>query len=697
LEMNSPYVVVDGNSIISVPEDIPTPVKYAVDIITRDHTKVFGKPPILVTSFSEKADLIIRYAATDKDCPVRPEAFTFRFIENNGKMSFHIIGYDDLGIIYGLLEYSRQYLGVDPFWYWGDIPVKPKTMIHIPANDFNSHEKAVKYRGWFVNDEVCLIGWKEEYPPTKEIWFPVFEALLRCGGNMVIPGTDLPKHGIHAELASEMGLWVTHHHAEPLGAEMFLRAFPGKTPSYKEHPELFESLWEEAIHKQKNKKIVWVLSFRGQGDAPFWHYDHQFDTPEKRGSMISKVVHRQYEMISKSVDHPVCSMALYGEISELYKAGHIKVPEEVIKIWADNGYGRMVSRRQGNENYRIPSLPSPDDVGEHGIYYHITFHDLQASNHLTMFPSPPEFLKEELEKAFGAGAVSYLLLNSGNIRMHLYPLDMVSQLWNNGTINAEEHLMTFIKRLYKTNTKEIAKLYRSYFEKTISYGPNPDDKAGDEFYHHPARKILGHWLQGKSDIPMGKLYWATGEISFTEQVNWFMEKCQSSLTGWEEYLQQCRDLSLQLPDKDRQRFADQLLIQGELHASGCKGFISLCNAYIAYTQEDYPLAFVHASRSIGYYKESKQALKQAEHGKWKHFYRGDWLTNIDSTIYSLEALRKFLRMQGDSPDFFLWYKEYLMPETEKYIYLENTHRNPLSDDELAKRLAEKFFERVETR
>ncbi|WHY02456.1 glycosyl hydrolase 115 family protein [Neobacillus sp. DY30] len=689
--MSSSYVVIDGNSILSVPEYIPAPVKHAVDMITRDHTKVFGKPLRVETSFSEEADLVIRYAANDKDCPARPEAYSYRFIENNGKWSFHIIGYDDLGIVYGLLEYSRQYLEVDPFWYWGDIPVKQKTAIHIPTNDYLSLEKAVKYRGWFVNDEVCLIGWKEEYPPTEEIWFPVFEALLRCGGNMVIPGTDLPKHGIHAELAAEMGLWVTHHHAEPLGAEMFLRAFPGKTPSYKDQPELFESLWEEAIQKQKNQKVVWVLSFRGQGDAPFWHYDPQFDTPEKRGAMISKVVRRQYEMISKSVEHPVCSMALYGEISELYKAGHIKVPEDVIKIWADNGYGKMVSRRQGNENYRIPSLPSAEDSGEHGIYYHITFHDLQASNHLTMFPSQPELLKEELEKAFEAGAVSYLLLNSGNIRMHLYPLDIVSQLWNNGTMDIEEHLMTFVKRLYKTNTKEIAQLYRSYFAKSIPYGPNPDDKAGDEFYHHPARKILGYWLQGKTNVPLEKLYWATGEISFTDQVKWFMEKCQHGLTGWEAFLQQCRSLSLQLPEEDRQRFADQLLLQGELHASGCKGFISLCDAYISFTKNDYPVAFVHASRSIDYYKESKQALKRAEHGKWKHFYRGDWLTNIDSTIYALEALRKFLRMQGDCPDFFLWYKEYLMPETEKYIYLENTHRNPLSDDELAKRLAEKFF------
>jgi hypothetical protein len=685
-------VIINGDSIISLPENSTGPVRHAVDMIMRDHKKVFGKMPNLISSNTETANIVVRYASNHDECPGRPEAFGYRFIEDNGELSFHIVGYDDLGIIYGLLHYSHQYLGVDPFWFWADLPIKQRSVIHIPAVIFNSPEKKVKYRGWFVNDEVCLIGWKEDYPPSRDIWYPVFEALLRCGGNMVIPGTDLPKDGIHAELAAEMGLWVTHHHAEPLGAEMFLRAFPGKKPSYKQNPELFESLWEEAIEKQKDKKIVWVLSFRGQGDAPFWHYDPEFDTPEKRGAMISKVVHRQYEMISKSVDNPVCSIALYGEISELYKAGHVKVPEGVIKIWADNGYGKMVTRRQGNENYRISSLPAVNETGEHGIYYHITFHDLQASNHLTMFPSPPELIKEELANAFDAGAVSYLLLNSGNIRMHLYPLDLIGELWNNGTINIEKHLETYIGRLYSTKNKEIAELYKSYFENTISYGPNPDDKAGDEFYHHPARKIIGHWLQGKTDIPMEKLYWATGEIPFTDQVKWFKKKCEIGLAGWVEFLKQCRQISLLLPEENKQRFSDQLLQQAELHAFGCKGFISLCNAYISFTKKEYPLAFVHASESINSYKECKQALRRAEHGKWENFYRADWLTNIDSTIYSLEALRKFLRMQGDSPDFFLWYKEYLMPETEKYIYLENTQRNPLSDDELAQRLAGKFLQ-----
>ena len=174
---------------------------------------------------------------------------------------------------------AENFLGIEPFWFWADQVIVLRNEIVIECEDYDAPAQKARYRGWFVNDEVCLIGWKDSYPPSREVWEPVFEALLRCGGNMVIPGTDLPRHGIHYELAAEMGLWVTHHHAEPLGAEMFLRSYPGKQASYQAHPELFEALWEEAIEKQKDMNVVWVLSFRGQGDQPFWEQDRAFDTP----------------------------------------------------------------------------------------------------------------------------------------------------------------------------------------------------------------------------------------------------------------------------------------------------------------------------------------------------------------------------------------------------------------------------------
>lgn len=230
-----------------------------------------------------------------------------------------------------------------------------------------------------------------------------FETLLRCGGNMVIPGTDRNSKK-YMELAGNMGLWITQHHAEPLGAEMFLRAYPNKKPSFKEHPDLFRKLWREGIERQKKYKIIWNLGFRGQGDTPFGKNDPLYDTPEKRGNLISSIMKEQYDLVKQSIPNAVFSTNLYGETMELYQQGLIKLPEDVIMIWADNGYGKMVSRRQGNHNPRIKALPNEGlKHREHGVYYHVSFYDLQAGNVLTMLPNSMEFVKEELNYAYDCG------------------------------------------------------------------------------------------------------------------------------------------------------------------------------------------------------------------------------------------------------------------------------------------------------
>jgi|GEM_PF-48878 len=704
---------IDRDTALTIQTELTPTLRHIRCMLARDHKNVFGHP-LQATPVLDHTSVLVRYAEPGDRCPDWPEAYAFRFADHVGFQTLHIVAKDELGLVYGMLHYSRHMLGVEPFWYWADLPPLRRESISWPAENFDSKRPCVRYRGWFVNDEVCLIGWKEAYPPTREVWEPVFEALLRCGGNMVIPGTDLPKSGIQAKLASEMGLRVTHHHAEPLGAEMFLRAYPGKTASYKEHPELFEALWREAIEKQKNDRIVWVLSFRGQGDQPFWANDPQFDTPERRGALISSVVRKQYDMVREAVTVPVCCMALYGEIAELYQAGHINVPDGVIKVWADNGYGKMVSRRHNNLNLRIPSLPAKGDKGKHGVYYHVTFHDLQASNHLTLFPAPSAMIASELQAAFDAGASEYALVNSGNIRPHLYTLDLVAELWDKGAVDTDEHLARYVRRMFGDRWREgdseaapkvaleaasgsaavgetIGGLFRSYADCTIAYGPHSDDRAGDEFYHHPAREIVAHWLQGRTGHTNERLIWATGERPFPDQVRWFARKATEAIASWEALERRTLAATAQLPDDAGARLADQLLLSVRLHLSGCRGMAELGRAFDAYSEGSrHALAFVYASRALRFYAEGQLALREAEHGKWADFYRADWLTNIANTVGHMDTLRRYLRMHGDSPDMFLWYKAYLMPETEKHIYLENTHRNPLSDDALADALQERF-------
>ena len=89
---------------------------------------------------------------------------------------------------------------------------------------------------------------------------------------------------------------------------MFARVYPDQAPSYLEHPDLFEELWEQAILAQKDHKVVWNVGFRGQGDRPFWSDDRRFNTPEERGKLISRIMRRQCELIREYVANPVSAL-----------------------------------------------------------------------------------------------------------------------------------------------------------------------------------------------------------------------------------------------------------------------------------------------------------------------------------------------------------------------------------------------------
>ena len=64
---------------------------------------------------------------------------------------------DDLGFVYALLSISEKYLGIRPFWFWLDQKIEKIGSVEIPCEMFCSPIPAVRFRGWFLNDEVLLI------------------------------------------------------------------------------------------------------------------------------------------------------------------------------------------------------------------------------------------------------------------------------------------------------------------------------------------------------------------------------------------------------------------------------------------------------------------------------------------------------------------------------------------------------------
>lgn len=616
---------------------------------------------------------------------LEPECYTVQ----ERDVALEIGAGDERGLIYGIYAVSRELLGVQDFWFWNDQRFEPRDSIPVPEGlRLESKPFAVRFRGWFVNDEVLLHTWQVDRRPERA-WEMVFEALLRCGGNMVIPGTGQNAKK-YRDLASGMGLIITHHHAEPLGAEMFARAYPDLNASYAEHPDKFHRLWESALEEQARCQVVWNLGFRGQGDRPFWDDDPQYATPEARGELMGELIREQYELVQARFPGAVCATNLYGETMELYRNGYLHLPEEVIKIWADNGFGAMVSRRQGNHNPRVPALPETGDTGAHGIYYHASFYDLQAANHITMLPNPPEFVADTLETVLERNVKDYWIVNCSNVKPHVFTLGLIAQLWREGSADAGAYLREYCGAYFGPDCAgDVSGCFRAYYDAAVPYGPHQDDHAGEQFFNYVARMLVGQYMRDK-DQPEPDLLWATEADTLRGQVSWYAGLCEQGEAQYEKALMLCEEKALHLPEGPRQLLRDSVLLQTRIYFHCCRGAALVCRSLLEALDGAYQQAFYHGGLAREEYLAANAAMRSREHGKWNGFYANECLTDVKQTAWLLGHYMGYLRNLGDGPHFYLWQREFLYPPEDAKVVLITNMENHLTDSELFALMKERW-------
>ena len=670
--MKNNFILHHGTNIL-IDGGASKPLEKAVSILKRDMDAAFWASELTANT------VVIRVLEQATGAPA-PETFLISFRDSDKMI---IEAGDSLGAVYGLLYLSGAYLGVSPFWFWNNQSLDKREYVEIPTESFASKPFFFKHRGWFINDEILIDHWDKTQ--EADIWEIAFETLLRCGGNMVIPGTDLNSRRNRGK-ASDMGLRITHHHAEPLGAEMFSRVYPGIPPVFNQQEDLFLKLWEDAILEQKDTNTIWNLGFRGQGDKAFWDDDPTLQSPEERSRLLNKIIWKQHDMVKKYLPDASFCTNLYGEVMELYRDGLLDFPEDVIKIWADNGFGRMVSRRQNNHNPRVYALPGLNDRGPHGLYYHVSFHDLQASNHLTMLPNSPGFVLRQLEDALECGAGDFMIVNCGNIKPHTYFLDLISRFWTGGECREDVHKAEYIKQYFEGGWASIEACLDEYFDCTVSFGKEEDERAGEQFYNYSARYLITGVMNGESYKPAEELLWVVGEVGLHEQAARIKSMCGEKIDKWEKLTARCFEAVGELTEKDRRLFEEWLLLQTVIHESGCKGLYYVCSAIEMLDAGRYEKAFVLAHRAGREFERGLEQIQKAEAARWKGFYDNDCFSNIKLTVYCMDAFVKYIRVIGDGPYFYKWEKEFLTPKSESSISLLSNKENHLSDDELAARL-----------
>jgi hypothetical protein len=82
--------------------------------------------------------------------------------------------------MYGMFDISKQ-IGVSPWYWWADVPVKKQNEISISSQKIIEGEPKVKYRGIFINDEApAFSGWTNEKFGgfNSKMYVHVFELLL---------------------------------------------------------------------------------------------------------------------------------------------------------------------------------------------------------------------------------------------------------------------------------------------------------------------------------------------------------------------------------------------------------------------------------------------------------------------------------------------------------------------------------------
>jgi hypothetical protein len=292
----------------------------AISDLQNDIHCVTTQKPDLLTSESAKnyeiiigtlgknklIDALVKSKKLDtKDLKGKWESFVITTIDNpqpGTKSCLLIVGSDKRGTIYGIYELAQQ-LGVSPWYWWADVPVKHRASAYVLAGRYTSGEPKVKYRGIFINDEApCLTTWVKNTYGTDygdhRFYSRVFELILRLKGNYLWPAmwgwafyADDP---MNSQLADEMGVVIGTSHHEPMARnhqEWTRNRKEYGAWNYATNQTVIDKFFTEGIERMKNTEDIVTIGMRGDGDEAM--------SKETDVQLLDRVVKNQRKIIER--------------------------------------------------------------------------------------------------------------------------------------------------------------------------------------------------------------------------------------------------------------------------------------------------------------------------------------------------------------------------------------------------------------
>lgn len=372
--------------------------------------------PVVVLGTVGKSSLL----SSDKGLTGKWESFAIG--TSDGRVE--VAGSDPRGLAYGVFRISEA-IGVSPWYWWADIPVKHDDSPEYGEN-YVSEEPSVKYRGVFINDEDWgMKTWsgrnfeKELGDIGPKTYDKVCELLLRLKANMVAPAMHTCTGAFYSHpesqvMADKWGIMITTSHCEPLlinnaAPTEWATAVDGEW-NYLTNGDWIVKKFDDRIRETAQYDNIYTTGMRGLHDEAM----KGSDDPSVRARTLEKVFEVQRQILEKYKGEPRQIFVPYKETLDIYDAGLV-VPEDITLVWTDDNYGYMK---------RVPDASERQRSGGNGVYYHLSYlgtpHD-----YLWVNTTPPMLMYSEMKKAYDAGADRYWLLNVGDIK----PMELGVQMF----------------------------------------------------------------------------------------------------------------------------------------------------------------------------------------------------------------------------------------------------------------------------
>lgn len=439
-----------GETVICADPGDQSALLLAVSLLQKDLEAVTGKAPeikgslqglkgnIIIAGTIGHSDLI-RKLEKDKKISTASvkgkwEAYLLQVVENPAPgitEALVIAGSDRRGAAFGVFEFSRM-LGVSPWYWWADVPVKKKQALYLKKSALITDAPKVKYRGIFINDEApCLSNWSREKFGgfNHHFYAKVFELMLRLKANYLWPAmwgnAFYYDDSLNINTADAYGIVIGTSHHEPLmrAHEEWKYFGKGRKWNYDSTAEGLREYWRGGMQRAWNEKIVSV-GMRGDGDEPM--------SRETATTLLERIVSDQRKIIEEVTGKPASETpqlwALYKEVQDYYDKG-MRVPDDVTLLLCDDNWGNI---------RKLPKPGDPPRKGGYGIYYHFDYVG-GPRNYKWINTNPIPRVWEQMHLAWEHGVKDIWIVNVGDIKPMEFPISFwCDYAWNPERIGAAD-------------------------------------------------------------------------------------------------------------------------------------------------------------------------------------------------------------------------------------------------------------------